>query len=715
MLKEKNYDFLKRLRVIHQPERRNRMLKPGLDEVSIDENWKIVISAQSSPLIRRAALDFQDYLLTSMLVSVPVVVEESLERGAKKILLATLEQHRAPLPKTPSKSRGFFADISEKEGILLGAFDDKGVFAGTIHWEDGMNFREAPFLKKEQYLREPLTRMRSIHSGSGIDDFPDWQLNAIAHAGFTAIELFVQGPEHVSCKYCNINDVIERAAAYGLDVVFYSYLHSYKHPDDPDAKAFFDSIYGDIFRRYPGATALHVVGESLGFPSKDPHTSGKKPSESIVDEIPDTKPSPGWYPCYDYPAYLQRIVDAVHAVKPDAEIIMNTYNWGWCPIEERKKFLAAMPKGVTLQVTYDIFKLDRHDGLNCPVMDYSISAEEPGGYFVTEVEAAHELGIQNIRVTSNLAGTTWDFGTAPYVPVPFRWLRRMEILKKYLLSCNVSSFYDNHHYGWWPNPCIDMAKEVFSSNGETDIPGLLKKVACRDYGSDAADFVLEAWKCWSDAMDYYVGTNEDQYGPWRVGPAYPFIFQPNISRVMARKEIPFPTVPHAHFGYKIIRTFYGPYENSNQSPAPLRYPSELKRLAKMLDVWETGLTAAEKAMTAAPEAKRANAERLYLLGKFIRNSIRTTTNIKKWWMLNMELQVSHDRETMLAYMDRIAALAEEEIQNVRDTFVCVEGDSRIGWEPSMEYVCDAWHLNWKLRQMESMKNDLALYRKLIQF
>ena len=236
----------------------------------------------------------------------------------------------------------------------------------------------------------------------------------------------------------------------------------------------------------------------------------------MTDGIPDTRPSPGWYPCYDYPAYVQRIVDAVHRVKPEAEVILNTYNWGYTPAELRKAFLEKVNKDVTIHVTYDIFKTDIREGLTCPVMDYSISADVPGSYFTSEVKAAHEVGFKRLRVTSNLAGATWDFGSAPYAPVPFRWLTRMNVLKDYL-QYGVTSFYDDHHYGWWPNPCIDMAKEIFSSNGETDIPALLKKVAARDYGAEVADDVVSAWKLWSDSMEYYVGSNEDQYGPWRVG------------------------------------------------------------------------------------------------------------------------------------------------------------------------------------------------------
>jgi hypothetical protein len=77
-----------------------------------------------------------------------------------------------------------------------------------------------------------------------------------------------------------------------------------------------------------------------------------------------------------------------------------------------------------------------------------------------------------------------------------------------------------------------------------------------------------------------------------VGPAYTFIFQPSISRTMADKEIKFPTAPHAHFGHVIIKTFYKPYENSEQTPGFLRYPVEIRSLEKMLDLWNKGLAEA---------------------------------------------------------------------------------------------------------------------------
>lgn len=120
--------------------------------------------------------------------------------------------------------------------------------------------------------------------------------------------------------------------------MLYNYMSSFRHPDDPGAEEYFDSIYGELFRRYPGAAGHLSYGGTAEFPSRDPATTGRSYQDSVVDGIPDTRPSPGWYPCCDYPAYLACIERAVHRVKPSAVIVFSTYNWGYAPLELRRRF-----------------------------------------------------------------------------------------------------------------------------------------------------------------------------------------------------------------------------------------------------------------------------------------------------------------------------------------------------------------------------------------
>ena len=689
-MSEKNYDFRARHWTVHRPGRRDpaRLCAPG--EVLIDDGW--TLGGDGGEVTENAVRDLQDYLWTSMGVSVRM----SGTRDTRTIWFTV----------DISVERGFVLNVTP-EGVLVRLAQDSQAFRAGVYIEDVMNLEGAPVLPSGETVRRPLYDYRSVHSGCGIDEYPDAELLATVHAGYDAIVLFVKDFDLTAAGYCNIADVIRRAGRFGIGVMLYNYMTTFIHPSDPNAPAVFDAAYGELMRRYPDAMGIMLTGESLEFPSRDPHTTGKRYSESTVDGIPDTRPSPGWYPCADYPDYLAGIERAVHAVKPDAVIVFSTYNWAYQATALREGFLDALPRGFSLSVCYELCSPRTREGLRTPVMDYTISADMPGTYFTSECAAAAQRGIP-IQGNVNTAGIAWDFGCVPYVPAPYKLLARMRRLRQANAEWGLCTQYATHHYGWWNGFAADLGKWSSWEDFEPDYDVLLAKIAVRDYGKDAAPHVLAAWRAWDDAMTYYIASNEDQYGPWRVGAAYPFIFQPNITRTMLPKEIRFPTAPQAHFGYRIIKTLYQPYENVDQAPGFLRYPAELRALEKMLKLWREGLDEAEKAAV-TPEGTR-----LAALGTFILCQIRTTIHIKRWWLTNMALQTTPDVHTALAHMDALEALTFAEESNTRDALPAVDADSRLGWEPSMEYVCDRWHLEWKLRQLDSTRRELAAYRHILE-
>jgi hypothetical protein len=52
-------------------------------------------------------------------------------------------------------------------------------------------------------------------------------------------------------------------------------------------------------------------------------------------------------------------------------------------------------------------------------------------------------------------------------------------------------------------------------------------------------------------------------------------------------------------------------------------------------------------------------------------------------------------------------IVSEECDNARRAIPAVEYDSRLGWEASMEYMCDAEHLLWKIDCTEKAVAELA--------
>jgi len=57
------------------------------------------------------------------------------------------------------------------------------------------------------------------------------------------------------------------------------------------------------------------------------------------------------------------------------------------------------------------------------------------------------------------------------------------------------------------------------------------------------------------------------------------------------------------------------------------------------------------------------------------------------------------------------ALAAVEIDNARAAIPLVDCDSRLGWEPSMEYMADRVHLEWKIAQVRHvLDSEIPAYQ-----
>ena len=130
-------------------------------------------------------------------------------------------------------------------------------------------------------------------------------------------------------------------------------------------------------------------------------------------------------------------------------------------------------------------------------------------------------------------------------------------------------------------------------------------------------------------------------------------------------------------------------------------------------LWDEGLALMKEALPLIPARKKERAEREINLGEFIRCAIITGTNVKRWWLLNNALVASDSPKEALALLDQIEALAKAEIANAENAIPFVEADSRLGWEPSMEYVTDKWHIEWKIRQVNYMLGEIQEFRDLV--
>jgi hypothetical protein len=697
---EKNYDFRKRLLETHTPGIREPALKPSGGELEITSSFEIVMPLNPSRIMRRAASDMQEYLSVSMGVDVSLRRSDDMPAEAKKpsvILLAPAGS--VPIDLTEGNSpRGFRADCGEN--VVVTGYDEAGVMQGVFYLQEEMSIRRAPFLKKGTGARAPLFSPRMAHSGYGLDLYPDAHLASIARAGMDSILVFVRGVDATPNGYLDFNELCRRAAEWSLDVYAYSYIESQAHPDDPRAEEYYDGTYGAVFKACPAFKGVILVGESVEFPSKDERTTGR----SYKDKRGDPRPSPGWFPCRDYLDWLNMVKKTIRRYKPDADVVFWTYNWGYAGEKERVELINSLPTDISLQVTFEMFETVRRGDVMANCVDYTLMFEGPGKYFLSEAAVAKRRGIRLYSMV-NTGGLTWDIGVVPYEPTPFQWMKRYRGVLESRERYGLCGLMESHHFGFWPSFISELCKQAYTA-GAPDMDTALRRLVVRDFGEENAVAALVAYRHFSDGIAHYMSTNEDQYGPFRIGPSYPLVLNRDAS---------VPESPFAMFGNRIFSTNYHNSDSGRCSPLSLRLPTELKYLTIMGEEFMRGGDIIDGLAEKLDGIWRERARRLANLGRFIAVCARTTVNVKRWYMERLRLYAADTAEKVTASVDALTAIAEEEYANAESAIPLVAEDSRLGWEPSMEYMTDEQHIRWKLEQVRSViNNELQMYANAVE-
>ncbi|MBE6651268.1 MAG: hypothetical protein E7613_08140 [Ruminococcaceae bacterium] len=681
---EKNYEFRHKMLKIHREDIRDKKLVPSFDEIEIKDGFVIDISRTMTEVVLTAAKDLQDYLLISMGVSVLIDTKGSVAGESISVDIA---------PNKLTNAKGYMGyKLSFDKGIKIDAFDERGIAQAFYYLEDMMTLRSAPFIKKEVIENKAMYSPRMIHSGFGIDQFPDCHLRDIAHSGMDAILVFTKDVNTTTCGFLDFNELIVRAAKYGIDVYAYSYMKSKFHPLDEGAEEYYESTYGRLFEKCPGLKGVTLVGESVGFPSRDP----------MVNQKNSDLKSSSW-PCTDYPQWLECIKKVIRRHKEDADIVLWSYNWGWAPEENRVELIRNLPKDISLLATFELDEVYKKDGVIERTADYTLCIPGPGKYFLSEAKAAKENGIRLYSMV-NTGGLTWDFGTIPYEPFPYQWKKRYDNMKKCHDEYGLCGIMESHHFGFYPSFISQYAKYCFTDS--TNQKDYLKDILAAEYGQENLGAVDSALKVWSEAITYMIATGADQYGGLRIGPGYPLC--------LWGEQVP-PCAPHAHFGSRksvIVVDYigYGRTGHTDLSMPQIRIPHETSSFIKMKELMEEGIGILEEI-----ENKNDNLEELLDLGKYIRCCLVTTINVKLFSTEKVKFYAEEDPATMKKHLDRMEEIALAEIENTKSAIPLVRMNSRLGWEPSMEYLADEEHLLWKIAQVEKMiAVDLGEFKEAIK-
>ncbi len=578
--------------------------------------------------------------------------------------------------------------------IIINAYDDRGAAAAIYDLEKMLSVRGAPFLKKGVYSNKPLFSPRMVHSAYGLEEYPEGYMRKLVKEGVDAIVVFVKDIDTTQVGYLDFNGLIAKANEIGLDVYAYCMLNNFHHPDEENAEEIFDEIYGSFFRAHSGFKGLVLVGESVEFPSKDPAVSPRHYYEiGTEDNIPDGKPSPGWWPCKDYPQWVSLVAKSVRKAKPSADIVFWTYNWGYAPEKERVELIKALPKDITLQVTFEMFERYAYGSSETMVMDYSIAFPGPGKYFLSEAKAAKERGIK-LYTMCNAGGRTWDFGMLPYVPAPTLWKERYQALVACREQYGLTGLMECHHFGYTPSFLTRFAEYCFSENGATAEESL--RLALYEFYGEHAEEVGDALAIFSEAMRSFPPTDEMQYGPMRISTAYPLLLLKKLQPIEKQ---------NVSFGLEICNLAFEPMDMGRYAPQSLRLREELKQIAALKK-------AAQTVVKVLSRIKDSNEElaRLKNLFQFIVCTFETARNAYEFYRWKLRLFSAETKERLAQAATNIRKIASREIENAEKSIAFVERDSALGYEPSMGYACDRERIEWKIKQVRYMLDkELCFY------
>ena len=690
---ENAYDFRKKLLTVHEENIRDEKRTQKEGEFFIPDNAVIAISEDACEVIKTATDDFADYLKTSM------GINSTVKKGAASpdVTVCIAKDSNVDIGEAASY-RGFMIKTDEN-GICVYGHDARGAAQGLFYLEDVMSFEKAPAVPFGTTYKKPLFSPQMVHSGYGLDNYPDEYLARVAHEGRDVILVFTKDVNKTPDGYLDFNDLIRRAARYGLDVYAYSYIISEMNPEEPEAEEYYDNSYGRLFRECPGLKGVTLVGESVEFPSKDPNIAPGRHNRAEVDGIPIGKNTAGWWPCEDYYIWVNMIKKVVRKYQPDADIVFWTYNWGSRPEEYRIKLIESLPTDISLQATFEMFETRKCGNAITRCSDYTLSFVGPGKYFKSEAEAAKKRGIRLYSMT-NTAGMAWDLGVIPYEPMPHQWIKRYDEMRKAHDKWGLCGIMESHHYGLYPSFISKLSKWAFWEPRE-DLSEVIKKVLMGTFGKENYEKVDAALNCLSDAIGYFTPNDADQYGAFRVGPSYPF----NLERTAA-----IPSDPKAMFGSRICFPFYTSEQSARDSMTGIRVPEELKSLKIMSEKMEQGREILESI-----ENPNEKISELLNMVRFICRSTQTGVRAKQWFLMKCRVLVEDDKAKIEKIVDDMEQLLLDERDNAEKTIPLVQQDSRLGWEPSMLYITDEWHLRWKIRQVDYVLNsEIQQYRKALK-
>ena len=110
--------------------------------------------------------------------------------------------------------------------------------------------------------------------------------------------------------------------------------------------------------------------------------------------------------------------------------------------------------------------------------------------------------------------------------------------------------------------------------------------------------------------------------------------------------------------------------------------------------------------------KNEELEYLINLGEFMCCYVTTGRNAKIWYKLSAKIKAEDNAKKISQLANEMKTLIISEKENAEKAIEFVRRDSRLGWEPTMEYMGGEEQIRWKIKHLEYvLEYELSCFEK----
>lgn len=699
------------------------------DDVAITGQWGLLIDEPASEMVDTAALDLKRFL-----------------KDAFRCELANPPLSGKSIRVSIDPTRGRVSDHSKRDHVIeirrgsieIIGVSEWGAACGLYHLQRLLRLRQAP-LVSQGIIRgypalEPSLTCLAFKRGSTEElDYPvayhENYLLRIARSGYTGFHidpgfnLFYKSdilPQlnhpQATKNLATLNKIAACARKCALEVFLtpYSPFFSKDHPvfkmhpevrgsvlsAHPDihilctgqdkVRRFYEEQTAQLFRSAPGLAGVFLITGGEGF--LHCYTAPQFRPENRTD-----------CPCCRHKDPERSVTELVNGVAaavkkaaPEALVVAWPYNaFTWAKNTAAVAHVSTLSPDCAYMGNFDTGDVLEREGVRSVSNDYSLSLIGPTSVFSRESKAAQRRGLKTMAKVES--GCPREIHGVPTIPAMTRWGKKYD---RILESGATGAMFAWQFSGFTESLSEELAGWM-SWEPSVPTPRLLSLMAARDFGDKNATGVVQAWRWFDRAMDYFPfssSTTSFRVGPFSIGFAQPLILDP-----MQPGEL--------------ISSFWMGDFNSRGRPLfitdlswthPFGAEACLRALQKTERTWARGCVLLES--LPAPGKSNSQTARLdahQALARAILCMIRTAINTVLFLDLrDMCFREASSLRLVRRRLTKMRDIAKRELANAEEGTRCMRRNEQIGFD----------YINTQLGFTEAMaQSKIAHTRHLIDW